>query len=75
MIHKPIGIKQAERIYDGLREIRQTATMKSMNLDSGTPGNPITKLVRKKTQLWRESWLVEPLDNIITQIREQCGFK
>lgn len=75
MIHKPIGIKQAERIYEALRTIRKDATMEGMSLDPGTRGSPITKLVREKTQLWRNSWLVEPLDNIIAQIQKQCGFK
>ena len=74
MRHQGIGVKESERIYQALRTIRKDATMDTMNLDPHDLDKPVTKLVREKTQIWRESWLLCPLDKILAQMKKRCGF-
>ena len=74
MIHKPINIKKAEQLYQKLRGIRQDATMDNMNLDPCVKGNPLTQTVLKATEQWRNTSLVSPLDEVLEQIKEACGF-
>lgn len=67
------------RIYDGhtmrevierLKEVAKTATMENANFDRLFDKKPEgitneTEYVKERTELWRNSWVVHPLEGII----------
>jgi hypothetical protein len=57
-----------------LREIREIATMKNASFRIGKEPFPFgaecTDLVRTATQLWRDSWIIGPLDEVIAEIEK-----
>lgn len=70
------GIKRIEKLIDQLEDIRRTATMNNMNINEHfsetytVKGNEITEFVKKHTGIWRESWLVSPLSEIIKEFKQ-----
>ena len=56
-----------------LQEIRNIATMKTASIHYGDSpssfGADITDLVRESTRIWRESWIIGPLDEIIKELQ------
>lgn len=74
MRHNTMGIKKTEELYWKLREIRRAATMETMNLDPFVQGNPLTQTVREATDRWRNIHLVSPLDAVLKEIKDTCGF-
>jgi hypothetical protein len=61
-----------ENLVERLRDIRNIATMKTASIRYGDRpfpfGADITDLVRESTRLWRESWIIGPLDEIIAEL-------
>jgi hypothetical protein len=55
-----------------LREIRNIATMKDARFHIGDEPFPFgaecTDLIRAATRLWRDSWIVGPLDELIKEL-------
>jgi hypothetical protein len=66
--YRRLGKLRAEKIISNLEDIRHTATMK--NAAFGFNDKELTNLIREKTSLWRYSWIIEPLDNLIAELKE-----
>jgi hypothetical protein len=78
----PIGKKKARELLAEAKEARRAATMQKMSV--GWPGETISKAgtfagfedgvttpdeyIREKTRLFRESWIIGPLDRIIAEL-------
>lgn len=63
---KTMPKKETEALLRELREIRQVATMETANFfpfveDSEEKMNELRAL----TRVWRQSWIIEPLDRLI----------
>lgn len=73
-----VGIKRLEKIISRLREVKRTSTMEDADFNSFNyekvdfpqANNEITGFIRKRTELWRRSWITEPLNEVI-EILEQ----
>ena len=50
-----------QKILKMLREIRECATMESADF---------SKSIKEQTELWRESWIISPLDEVIKMLEE-----
>lgn len=74
MKHKPLGIKAAESILDKLEEIRRVATMETADFDDPQTDNINTAEIRRLTELWRQSWIISPLDRCIAKIKQSCNL-
>ncbi|MBD3407008.1 MAG: hypothetical protein GF411_12895 [Candidatus Lokiarchaeota archaeon] len=57
--------REIEEIIYRLIEVRDTATMKRMNV--GTVEE--TEKIKELTEKWRNTWLVTPLDEIIKTLK------
>lgn len=61
-------------IIKALQEVRKVATMERSSFHIGDKPFPFgaecTDLVRVATKLWRESWIIEPLDRIIAELKD-----
>jgi hypothetical protein len=69
---KSLTRKRLAPIVRQLQEIRRTSTMKDALF--GCPGdNDLTTLIKSETELWRESWLIDPLDHIIKELSIYLG--
>ena len=56
--------QETRALLSELRELHRTATMESANFD-GSNREHRTEFIREKTQLWRETWLISPLEKLI----------
>lgn len=71
-----LGKKKAKIILRKLREVRKTATMESASFylqkepgDWLKMGNETdTELIREATKLWRQSWILHPLREVIEEL-------
>jgi hypothetical protein len=63
---KTLGRKDAETLYNSLKEIRRTATMETADF---------TNKIKEETLVWRQSWILHPLDTVIAQIKQTYKFK
>lgn len=65
-----------EELQD-LREIMKTATMKTANFRKIGPDadkdDEIDALVKERTRIWRNTWIVEPLRDMIEAIEQRAG--
>jgi hypothetical protein len=61
---KSLGIKKQERLLDTLRDVIRSAQMKDANFGKHT------ELVKDETRLYRESWLIAPLERVIRIVEE-----
>lgn len=68
MTWKPLGRKRAREIMRRLKEIRRTATMSTASF--GFNDKELTSLIREETRIWRNSWIIYPLDAIIAEFEE-----
>lgn len=80
----PIGKKKARELLAEAKEARRAATMQNMSV--GWPGETLSKVgtfagdedgittpdeyIRSKTRLYRESWIIGPLDRIIAELEK-----
>ena len=80
----PIGKKKARELLAEAKEARRAATMQTMSV--GWPGETVSKsgtfandedgtttpdeYIRDKTRLYRESWIIGPLDRIIAELEK-----
>lgn len=66
-------------ILKTLKEIRLDSTMKRAGFGSVIGENApypkneheVTTFIKKRTKVWREAWLIEPLDKIIKQLENE----
>lgn len=66
-------------IASRLDHIRRTATMDNMSVDDAYPKeevipakrDAVSDFIRKRTELWRNSWVVHPLEEIIEELRKE----
>lgn len=80
----PIGKKQARLLLAELKEARRAATLESASFEwdgetvttrgsfaSDEDGiETPTNYIRRKTRLYRESWLIGPLDRVIEELEK-----
>ena len=64
----------SKRDLNTLKGIREIITMERSNFDLGftddalpLKASEVTDFIRERTRLWRESWLLEPLDELIAR--------
>lgn len=66
---KPLGRRQAYDVLRLLREARESATMKNASFGGfGKEGEKKTKEIKEETRLYRQSWIISPLDRVINQL-------
>lgn len=76
LLMNKLGIKKARIILRKLREVRKTATMESASFylpkekeDWLKMGNDAdTEKIREATRLWRQSWILHPLNEVIKDL-------
>ena len=51
-----------------LREVARTATMRTANFNGMDLPGDTDALIKSRTELWRYSWIVNPLQEIISAI-------
>ena len=56
--------QETEALLSELRELHRTATMENADFGRGNKENP-TGFIKERTQLWRKSWLISPLEKLI----------
>ena len=63
---------------EALKEIRRFATMKTMSLQTynmnprlDIDNNTLTAIVESSTKLWRETWVITPLDEVIEKLEKE----
>ena len=65
------------QMLEQLKDIRKVATMESASFRIGEQPFPFgaecTDLVRVATKLWRDSWIIGPLDEIIAALENPNG--
>ena len=61
-----------------LKEIRRVATMKTMSLQTynmkprlDIDNATLTAIVESSTELWRETWIITPLDEVIEKLEKE----
>jgi hypothetical protein len=72
---------EIEALLFKLREVRRITTMEtasfgfptekvSSNPHMGEPiiDMPVTDFIRAKTEIWRDTWVISPLDEVITEL-------
>jgi len=65
-VPKTMPKKEMEALLSGLKELRSSATFESANFfvfDEDSDAK--MKEVREVTRIYRQSWLIEPLDRLI----------
>ena len=75
---RPMYKRELKKLKTELEVVRRTATMEHSHFENITSNathtvneREVTDFVRERTRLWRESWLVHPLDVMIERI-EDC---
>ena len=72
-IYRRLGQFKAEDILMRLREVRDIVTMK--NAVFGFNDSELTNMIRNETQLWRDTWIIRPIDLIISELNEIYGLE
>jgi len=76
-----IGKKETRRLIEILERARAAATMTHASFREGEFFGPadtdqkFTQLVRDKTALYRASWIIDPLDEVITAMKKELEQK
>jgi hypothetical protein len=74
-----IGKKLTRKIIKELEEIERISTMKDSRFSSiiaeDLPKNEseVDNFIRKRTELWRNTWITNPLSEIIKELKEAIG--
>ena len=78
-----LGKKITRRILARLEEARRSATMENADFDSfngtaknlGLPVgvNSFTELVKRETRTYRQSWIIDPIDEVIAVLRAELN--
>lgn len=63
-----LGKRRLNRLLKELKELRRISTMESANFDIYNPET--TEFIKEKTKLYRESYLISPLDRLIEEFEE-----
>lgn len=69
--HKAIGYRDIERVLRRLREVRHSCTMENSSFGSKEE----TEQIKAVTKLYRESWQVRPLDQLIQFLEARAEGK
>ncbi len=76
--------KDYQELLKCIQEAKETATMENADFDSfgsigaddddapQKPGEDITVFIRRRTRIWRESWLVGPLATAEAILKERA---
>ena len=56
-----VGIKRLGQLISLLDEIRRVATMKNSDFSDS---------IKKQTKLWRQSWIITPLDKVVKELKQ-----
>lgn len=66
--YRRLGKLKAEKILQRLRSVRDTATMETAAF--GFNDSVLTEMIRKETRIWRNSWIISPLTEIMEELNE-----
>lgn len=69
-VPKTMPKKELEMLLSELKELRQTATMESAHFGS----QEITEDIKRKTETWRNSWIIGSLDRLIKRYETGEGY-
>lgn len=61
---------EREMLLSELEELRRVATMESANFGS----DETTESIKRQTDLWRNSWLIAPLERLIKRYETGEGY-
>jgi len=67
---------KVKKIESMLLEILESATMNNCNFSLGGNGLPtceadVDKFIKERTELWRESWVVEPIKMVLREMNKE----
>ena len=73
-----VGIKNLEKLIPKLKEAKHSATMETMSLHGGIAdiinvkliGGEINEFIKEKTELYRNTWIVTPLQEVIEELEK-----
>lgn len=65
-------VNELEFLIEELKRVRDTATMDRANFDPFDHGK-LTAMIRKVTKVWRETWIVYPLEGLIYRYERQLA--
>lgn len=70
-------LKEAKRIRQCLIQLRDTATMETANFSRPDLKGSVEmdKAIKDMTKLWRESWLIDPLNAMIERYESWINEK
>lgn len=75
-----IGKLKAQQILDVIKDVRGVATMDFTSLRDPSIENPFdprhmefTNIVKKSSALWRQSWIIGPLDEVIEILEKEIA--
>lgn len=54
-----------------LREVARIATMETSNFNEGSSGNDVDALIKARTRIWRNAWIINPLKEILDAIDDR----
>ena len=63
---------KVERIVDRLKEVLEASTMERADFDGcGDKEKTKTSFIKERTRLYRQSWLIQPLEKAISDLQEE----
>ena len=74
--------KDYQELLKYVREAKEMATMESASFCNGSPvdeedapqkaGESVTDFIRRRTKIWRDSWLIRPLEEAERILKEDA---
>ena len=70
--------KDYQELLQFIEDARKTATMETMSVESicgddeMEPGERVDDFIRRKTETWRNSWVIGPLDLAIKTLKDKA---
>lgn len=72
---KPLGRKEADKLVLQLKQALRSAKMESANFEGMSSGidpkENKTEFIKEETRLYRQSWIVHPLEKVLEQLIKQ----
>jgi len=71
-VPKSFPKREREALLSELRRLLSVAEMKHTDFGRiGSPEENPTEFIRERTRLWRESWLIDPLEYLIKRYEKE----
>lgn len=62
--------RETEALISELKEIARVAKMETANFGGMGGGSDPTDFIRERTRLWRNSWIISPLEALIERYEQ-----